>query len=391
MDAFYVGGVQAAKRARRNKDKDDAIKRRKLVAATKPSSGLGVVTSAPVVTLCSGIEAVIQGYEQLKVIHVHAVACEIDKATRETLLHNFKPQKMFVDLRQLHPSDLPRDAILWAGFPCQPFSAEGPQDGPETERGLLIVHIMHLIKERQPVAFVLENVKGLVTHFKDFFEDILAVLRSFKHGGRFYNVEYRILDTKFLGIPQSRPRLYIVGIRSDRQDTQMHWPVHHNTPCMGILKCMDDACTLSRAALMRKRPPTTQSHANKMYDAAIKKISDGGKDPFKHPFVLDLDARSETPAYMEGISPCLTKTRAMSSGHWITTHGRRFSTRELLRLQSMDPDRLQKPADVSGRLFNGMVGNSMSINVIKTVILMIGRSAPSIIDVRGLKDKWSLA
>ena len=57
----------------------------------------------------------------------------------------------------------------------------------------------------------------------------------------------------------------------------------------------------------------------------------------------------------------------------------------------MDPDRLQKPADVSGRLFNGMVGNSMSINVIKTVMLMIGRSAPSIIDVRGLKDKWSLA
>ena len=78
MDAFYVG-AQAAKRARRNKDKDDAIKRRKLVAATKPSSGLGVVTSAPVVTLCSGIEAVIQGYEQLKVIHVHAVACEIDR------------------------------------------------------------------------------------------------------------------------------------------------------------------------------------------------------------------------------------------------------------------------------------------------------------------------
>ena len=57
----------------------------------------------------------------------------------------------------------------------------------------------------------------------------------------------------------------------------------------------------------------------------------------------------------------------------------------------MDPDRLQKPADVSDRIFNGMIGNSMSVNIIQTMILMIGRAAPSIIDVRGLKDKWSLA
>eukprot|EP00969_Alexandrium_andersonii_P005441 235998-Alexandrium_andersonii.AAC.1 len=63
---------------------------------------------------------------------------------------------------------------------------------------------------------------------------------------------------------------------------------------------------------------------------------------------------------MAGCSPCLTRTRAAQGGHWVTTRGRRLNTREMLKLQAMDPDRFMIPNGVPLGAFNGMIGNSMS-------------------------------
>ena len=98
-----------------------------------------------VVTLCSGIEAVIQGYENLMIEHVHAAACESDEDTAMTLLYNFHPQQMFYDLTELNPRDLPLHDMLWAGFPCQCWSAEGAMQGFDDDkgRGMLILYIIN--------------------------------------------------------------------------------------------------------------------------------------------------------------------------------------------------------------------------------------------------------
>jgi len=127
--------------------------------------GAGRAKAVRVATLCSGIEAVIQAYENLGVPHVHAAACEKDWAARLVLELNFSPQQFFPDVTTLSGRDLPEHDMLWAGFPCQPFSMQGLRQGLDDEdgRGLIILHIVRLVAAKMPRVVVLENVKGLTT------------------------------------------------------------------------------------------------------------------------------------------------------------------------------------------------------------------------------------
>ena len=138
-------------------------KRRRLAGGGR---GAGRATSSVrVVTLCSGIEAVIQAYENLGVPHEHAAACEKDRAARLVLELNFSPQQFFPDVTTLSGKDLPEHDMLWAGFPCQPFSKQGLGQGLDDEagRGCIILHIVRLVAAKMPRVVVLENVKGMAT------------------------------------------------------------------------------------------------------------------------------------------------------------------------------------------------------------------------------------
>lgn len=104
--------------------------------------------------------------------------------------------------------DIPSHDILCAGFPCQPFSKAGKQQGfdDEKERGNLFYKIMEVLGNHQPEYVILENVANLKSHDKGntykIIYDLLSVL---------YDVQDAILSPHFLGIPQHRKRIYIVG------------------------------------------------------------------------------------------------------------------------------------------------------------------------------------
>ena len=109
-----------------------------------------------------------------------------------------------VDLR----ADIPDHDILCAGFPCQPFSKAGKQQGfnDEKERGNLFYKIMEVLANHQPEYVILENVANLRSHdngrtYETIYE-LLSVL---------YDVRDAILSPHFFGIPQHRKRIYIVG------------------------------------------------------------------------------------------------------------------------------------------------------------------------------------
>ena len=131
--------VASATRVRRRSDtadRDDKSRRRTRPRVATPRSlaeRLVSPTRRPrllrVVTLCSGIEAVIQGYENLRVPHVHAAACDNNKHVQQMIRRNFSPNVIFPDLRLLKNSEMPTCDMLWAGFPCQSFSAEGRNAG----------------------------------------------------------------------------------------------------------------------------------------------------------------------------------------------------------------------------------------------------------------------
>ena len=123
--------VASATRVRRRSDtadRDDKSRRRTRPRVAAPRS-LAERLVLRVVTLCSGIEAVIQGYENLRVPHVHAAACDNNKHVQQMIRRNFSPNVIFPVLRLLKNNVMPVCDMIWAGSPCQPFSVQGRNAG----------------------------------------------------------------------------------------------------------------------------------------------------------------------------------------------------------------------------------------------------------------------
>ena len=111
------------------------------------------------------------------------------------------------DITQIQASEIPDFDFLLAGFPCQPFSAAGLGLGFEDTRGTLFFEIERILKEKKPYGFLLENVEGLVNH--DNGRTLSIIINHLKQLG--YYVSYRLIDSQYFGLAQSRKRVYIVG------------------------------------------------------------------------------------------------------------------------------------------------------------------------------------
>ncbi len=88
---------------------------------------------------------------------------EIDEHAIKTyeLNYNVRPSG---DITKINASDVPNHDILCAGFPCQAFSIAGKRLGFKDTRGTLFFDVARIMKEKRPVAAILENVKGLTNH-----------------------------------------------------------------------------------------------------------------------------------------------------------------------------------------------------------------------------------
>nr|DAU09093.1 MAG TPA: Cytosine specific methyltransferase [Caudoviricetes sp.] len=116
------------------------------------------------------------------------------------------------DIKEIPASDIEDFDFLLAGFPCQPFSSAGLGLGFEDTRGTLFFEIARILKEKKPYGFLLENVEGLVNH--DNGKTIKVIVNTLKQLG--YFVSYRLIDSQYFGLAQSRKRVYIVGTRDTR-------------------------------------------------------------------------------------------------------------------------------------------------------------------------------
>ena len=126
--------------------------------------------------------------------------------------HLLKDSNFFQDIRLLDGRDFRNKVdILVGGSPCQSFSTVGFQGGLEDTRGTLFYDYANLIKDVNPKVFIYENVRGLTTHDKG---KTWAIMKNvFDELG--YQIYEDVLDAKEYGIPQTRRRVYVVGIRED--------------------------------------------------------------------------------------------------------------------------------------------------------------------------------
>lgn len=114
------------------------------------------------------------------------------------------------DIAKVDYSKIPQTDIMLGGFPCQGFSLSGPRKIDDS-RNVLYKHYVKLVKQNQPMAFIGENVKGLLTMGDG--EIIKAIIADFGKCG--YDVFYKLINAKNYGVPQDRERVIITGFRKD--------------------------------------------------------------------------------------------------------------------------------------------------------------------------------
>jgi DNA (cytosine-5)-methyltransferase 1 len=133
---------------------------------------------------------------------------EWDLCAQETYYHNFG-ETPAGDIKEIHEGDVPDHDILLAGFPCQPFSIIGDKQGFGDTRGTLFFDIERILREKKPSAFLLENVKQLVTHDKG---NTFSIIRQHLLDLG-YTIYHQTLNALDFGLPQKRERIFIVGFR----------------------------------------------------------------------------------------------------------------------------------------------------------------------------------
>jgi len=138
-------------------------------------------------------------------------SCEIEKNAQKVYFDNFNDIP-YPDITKLNPYDIPDFDILFAGFPCQPFSIAGKRKGFEDEKnGNLFFYISDIAKAKKPPVLILENVRNFLTHDnKNTFKVVKTILEDLG-----YNVYGDILNSKFFNLAQSRERVFIVAIHKD--------------------------------------------------------------------------------------------------------------------------------------------------------------------------------
>ena len=177
------------------------------------------------IDLFAGIGGIRLGFE------AHGGKCvftsEWNKFAQKTYLANFPPTTNHLavgDITEIDEKDVPDHDVLLAGFPCQPFSIAGvskknslgrPHGFECTTQGTLFFDVARIIAEKKPKAFLLENVKNLISHDKgNTFKVILETLRE-QLG---YEIHYKVIDGQHF-VPQHRERILIVGFKSNTNFT----------------------------------------------------------------------------------------------------------------------------------------------------------------------------
>ena len=132
---------------------------------------------------------------------------EIKPYAVKVLQENHPGETITGDITKVDTKNIPDFDILCAGFPCQAFSSAGKRQGFADTRGTMFFEVERILKDKRPKGFILENVEGLVNH--DGGKTLQVIVNSL--AALDYKFDFRVLNSKYFGVPQERKRIYIVG------------------------------------------------------------------------------------------------------------------------------------------------------------------------------------
>ena len=281
----------------------------------------------------------IGGFHQAADAHngVCVFASEIDCAARMAYKMNYGilPDG---DITQVKNDDIPHHDMLFAGFPCQPFSIMGDRLGFDDIRGTLFFEIARIIQSKKPRVFVLENVKQLSRH--DNGRTIQTIINTLEGIG--YNVYWSILNALDYGLPQKRERTIIVGFLDHK--------VRFSFPTIKEIGRLEDVL----------EPDGDVDRKFFASDRIIKKRLATHKSVF-NPSIWHENKSGNISSY-----PYSCALRAGASYNYLLVNGqRRLTPREMLRLQGF-PDTFKIVCNDSQT--RKQAGNAVPVNMIKAVL-----------------------
>ena len=155
----------------------------------------------------SGIGGFEYGMQQSKHNFKNVGYSEIDKYARNIYEKHYPNHTNYGDATKINTEDLPDFEFLVGGFPCQAFSIAGKRKGFNEARGTLFFEIARILRDKKPRYFLLENVKGLLSHEGGAtLQTIFGVCDELG-----YDVSWAIYNSCDYGVPQNRERIFIKG------------------------------------------------------------------------------------------------------------------------------------------------------------------------------------
>lgn len=140
-------------------------------------------------------------------------ANEYDKSIWETYERNHNLEINKSDIRLLKSEDIPNCDGIIGGPPCQSWSEAGSLRGIEDERGQLFFEFIRILRDKQPMFFVAENVSGMLAQRHS--PAVENIINLFENAGIGYDVHIEMLNAFDYGVAQDRKRIFYVGFRKD--------------------------------------------------------------------------------------------------------------------------------------------------------------------------------
>lgn len=251
------------------------------------------------IDLFAGIGGIRKGLEQAIISSGHNPVCvftsEIKPHAISILKQNHPNDEIIGDITKVDEKTIPDFDILCAGFPCQAFSAAGKREGFADTRGTLFFDVERILIAKRPKGFILENVEGLVNHDKG--HTLNVILYHLRAIG--YKVSYKVLNSKYFGVPQERKRIYIVGTFNNKVDLE-NFPVIENN----LASILETGKPLVQTKFTKNL--LSKYKISELYGKAIKDKR-GGADNI-HSWDLDLKGKT-TKKEKEYLNKILTERR----------------------------------------------------------------------------------
>ena len=320
---------------------------------------------------CSGLDA--GAFALLRITSFrHHFASEVDPTYRAILMASHpRINTVFDDMVKRDPQQLAlfvgRVTIYTAGFPCPTYSKQGNRHGMDdpSGAGFVIFYVALTIGKLIPDMFILENVPQFANDkkFQKQFDVTMRILYECADG--IYNIHWHILNSRDFGVPASRQRLYIVGIRRDRQRAEWTWPVGSGKVSLTSILDRDSPTDAEKQAALGQLKP----YQLRNLIAGLEKLNathQNTANSDNEPWVVDVGKGKSfaTSVYLNEM-PTITKKRAKELGWFITNRGGLIREHELLKCQGFDPSTIVVPPGVNRSRLREMIGNSYTVNVME--------------------------